>query len=188
MRLKLVSGPTSEPVTLSEATAHLRIDYSEDDALVAAQISAAREWAEAFTRRAFGTQTYDIYFDGWPRFPLDLPRAPLQSVTGIFYTDEDGDETELASTNYIVDTASQPGRIALKSTAVLPSVTLQEINGVRVRFVAGDANTPEMAKTAMLLLLGDLYENRENTAIGAGLAVQAIPFGVRELLWPLRVL
>ena len=188
MKLVHVSGPASEPVTLAEAAGHLRVDYSDDDALIHAQVVAAREWAEAFTRRAFGTQTFDLFFDGWPRFPLELPRAPLQSVTGIFYVDDDGVETEWDDDNYLVDTAAEPGRVVLKRGAAFPNVILQETNGVRVRFIAGHVETPEMVKAAMLLLVGDLYENRENTAVATGVAVHRLPFGVRELLWPLRVL
>lgn len=188
MKLKLVSGPVAEPVSLETAKDHLRVDHSEDDALIYGYVTAAREWAEDFTRRAFGTQTYDLYFDGWPHFPLALPRAPLQSVTGVFYTDESGDETEWDSSNYLVDTAAEPGRIILKRTAALPAVTLQETNGVRVRFVAGHEDTPWKVQAAILVILGDLYENRENTVIGAGNSLIEVPYGAKALLWPIRVL
>lgn len=190
MNLVETTGPVNEPVSLNEALDHLRIDHSADNGLVGAQIEAAVEWAETFTRRPFVERTYDLFFDNWPRFPLDLPRPPLQSVTGVYYTDEDGTETEYASSNYLVDTSGTPGRIVLKSTATLPTVTLLEANAIRIRFVAGygaASDVPSSVKAAILLLVGDLYENRENTIVGAGNSIVQVPFSVTNLLWPYRV-
>jgi len=49
MPLQLVTPPVDEPVTLAEAKLHLRVDFDEDDALILALISAARQAAEAIT-------------------------------------------------------------------------------------------------------------------------------------------
>lgn len=40
--------PITEPVTLAEAKTQLRVEFDEDDALIASYITAAREWAEGF--------------------------------------------------------------------------------------------------------------------------------------------
>lgn len=191
MKLVLVTGPASEPVSVQEAADHLRVDFGDDDALISARIGAAREWAEDFTRRQFITATYDLYFDSWPAFPIVLPRPPLASVTSITYYDEDDTAAVWAASNYYVDTAAEPGRIVLKTGAVAPSVTLREANAVVVRFVAGygaAGDVPEKVRAAILLTVGDLYENRENTVIGAGNSLVEVPFGAKALLWPLRVL
>ena len=190
MNLVVVEAADEEPVSVFEAQDHLRLDHDDDVVLVSSHINAAREYAETFTRRAFVQRTYDLFFDCWPRFPLKLPHPPLVSVSGLFYTDEDGNETEWDSDNYLVDTSSTPGRIVIKRTALIPTAVLQEAQAVRVRFVAGygDAvDVPDSLKAAMLLLIGDLYENRENTIIGAGNSIVQVPFSVRNLLWPYRV-
>lgn len=187
-RLSLQSAPAEEPVSLEEAKLHLRVDHDDEDTLINADIAAARRYCEqTVLSRALITQTWDLYMDKWPDGDeLLIPQPPLQSVDEVAYTDEDGTEFTFDAVNYIVDTASEPGRIALKSTASWPSVTLQVVNGVRVRFTAGygDAagDVPETIRKAMKLLIGDLYEHREESLVVQGLQLQRLPFGVRMLL------
>lgn len=47
--LRLVTAATAEPVSLAEAKAHLRVTHDEDDALLGAQITSAREVIELET-------------------------------------------------------------------------------------------------------------------------------------------
>jgi len=191
MGLTLITGPTVEPLTLAEARDQLRIDGEDEDTLLAGLIQAAREWAEAFTRRALITQTWELVLNTWPtgdRFSLPLP--PLQSVTSIKYTDIDGDEATFSSASYIADTDHTPGRIVLKNGYSWPAVTLREVSGIRVRFVAGygaaAADTPQVIRQAMLLVVGHLYENREDTVATGNL--RTIPLGAEMLAWNRRVM
>lgn len=186
MTLKLVTEPTVEPVTLAEAKAHLRVDIPDEDALISRYIRTARQVCEVRRRESFITQTYDLYLDAWPAGGFKLPMGPVQSITSIVYYDEDGNEATWDSSNYITDLVSQPARIVLKSSTSYPSTVLQEVNGVRVRFVAGygatGASVPEHIRSAMLLLIGHYYENREAVVIGSGLSVNPLPEGVNHVL------
>ena len=82
MRLKLKAAPAIEPITLDEAKLHLRVDSADDNALISALITTARQLAERETKRAFITQTLQMYLDSAPA-EIEIPRSPLQSVEAI---------------------------------------------------------------------------------------------------------
>ena len=67
--LTLVTAPASEPVSLAEAKAHLRIEAADDDSLIGALITAARQSAEAHMRRALMSQTWRLSLDRFPAAP-----------------------------------------------------------------------------------------------------------------------
>ena len=48
----------TEPITLDEAKAHLRVEFADDDAYISALITAAREYAEAFQNRLIAARSY----------------------------------------------------------------------------------------------------------------------------------
>lgn len=184
------TAPTSEPLTTAEAKSHLRVSVSTDDALIDALVKAAREHVEETCSIALFTQTWQRRMDGWPvGNTIWLPRPPLQSVTSVKYYDADGTEYTLASSNYIVDTVSWPGRIVLKSSASWPGVTLQDANGILITYVSGWAATasiPQSIRQALLLLVGHWYENRE-AVLTSGAAPLALKEGVDALLRSYRL-
>lgn len=186
MGLKLITAPSVEPITLEEARQHLRVTSTSEDALILALVTTARLHAEEISERAFVTQTWDYSLDAFPAGIFELPKAPLQSVTSVTYLDTDGASQTLDSSLYKVDAVSDPGRIAPAYGEVWPS-TRDEPNAVTVRFVAGyglAAAVPRPLKQAMLLILGHLYMNREDTVEGN---VYALPAGSRALLSTYRV-
>lgn len=187
MKLVTVTAPAVEPISLDEAKLHLRVDIDAEDTPIGGWITAARLSAEKFLNRALVTQTFDLFLDSWPAGKvIRLPRPPLQSVTFIKYTDDEGNESTLPAGQYLVDTAGEPGQVVLKNSHSWPSVDLREVNGIQVRFVAGYGNAaavPANYKTAMYLWLGDFYENRENTVISPGAVPTELPAGAKNMLW-----
>lgn len=166
--LAIVTAPTEEPLTLAEAKAHLRVTGSGDDTYITTLITVARQWAENYTRRALITQTWDLFLDKFPRWMLEMPLPPLQSVTTLEYTDTDGVQQTLGGTLYRVDTNAERGRITPAFNEVWP-VTRAVMSAVKIRFVAGyglAAAVEVKIKQAMLLLIGHLYENRQDVVIG----------------------
>lgn len=184
--LTTVTPPAAEPVSTADAKSHLRVDISDDDTLIDAMVEECREQAEDFLGRALVTQTLSLQLDGFPQV-IQVPRPPLQSVSSITYIDSDGATQTLDSSKYRVDTKSEPGRITPAFGEVWPS-TRFVTGAVTVQFVAGygaAADVPKRFKRAILLAVGHLYENREDTIIGTS-AIE-LPQNSRWLLWPKRV-
>ena len=194
--LILVTPPAGEPVSLTEAKAHLRIDSADDDSLIGALITAARQAAEAHMRRALITQTWRLTLDRFPAAPqawwdgvrqaadmpgdgsvIELPRPPLVSVTSVTAYDDADNATVAGASSYFVDSDGEPGRIVLRSGQTWPAA-VRVANGVEVVFVAGygaASAVPQAIRQGMLMLIGQLFENRE--AMDGGAATAAFVAG-----------
>lgn len=196
MGLKLVTAPTAFPVTRDQAKAHLRVDTDDDNTSIDAFIEAATDVAESFQGRALIDQTWDLYLDAWPAavwsgvrqvYEIRIPKPPLLEVVGLFNLDSAGAEQPVDSGLYTVDTANEPGRIVLKSGSwpTLPDLA----NAVRVRFRAGyvdNSSSPAVGSVskatfaAILIIVADLYANRESVVIGQ--TVAKVPWAAEALL------
>lgn len=189
----LVSAPSVEPLTLTEAKLYLRVDSTTENSLITGMIVAARQWVETYTRRALITQTWDFRYQSFmdTREPLILPKAPLQSVTSITYLDEDGVSQTLASSNYTVRTLSGAtagrGYIELNDDVSLPSLYTDAIAPVIVRAVCGygvAVDVPDGIKMAIYLMLGDLYEQRQETMMSVSSKTKTT---IERLMGPYRL-
>jgi uncharacterized phiE125 gp8 family phage protein len=191
--LSLVAAPTEEPIDLDTAKAQCRIDLSDDDALIQGYIVAAREYVEHYTGRQLITATWDLVLDGFCA-RIDIPKAPLRSVTSIGYVDTAGVTQTLAVSGYkvigaagtLVNPTASRGRIERAYATAWP-IARSESGNVTVRFVAGYGNAsdvPVALKQAMLLLIGHWYANREPVNIGN--IVAPLPMAVDALLGPYR--
>lgn len=185
--LKVTSEPSTEPVSVAEAKAHARVDTEDENALIGAMITAARDQAEDYTRRAFVNTTFEMKLDCFPigRSSIIVPVSDLVSVTSIEYVDEDEATQTLASSKYIVDTHSTPGRIAIDPDEAWPT-TREQINAVEVTFVAGFGSSatdvPQAIRQAIKSIFATLYEHRE-TKITGTIATE-IPEAAKYLLDP----
>lgn len=186
MGLVLVTAPLTDPLTLDEVKLHLRVDIGDDDALIKDLIKVVRQAGEDLTRRAFVTQTWRWTLDGFPG-SFEVPMPPLVAVDSITYIDTDGASQTLATSEYDVDTDSDPGRIT-PAYGVLWPTTRDVVNAVTVQFQAGYGAltaVPPSLRHAMKLHIGHLYEHREILNIGS--AVNELPFGYDALIAPYRV-
>lgn len=196
------SGPaTAEPVTIVEAYRHLRLDedpttspQDEEVPLVSALISAARERAEDYTGRCFAPGPYVAQYHCFPagRYELLLPVAPVASVTGVSYADADG--VVQPFTDWEFDPNPDAPCVRVKRAIDWPS-SLDPYNPIPVivSFEGGytDAVSPNWNPTparvgrAVLLMMGALYEHREDTVIDKD-TVQTLPMGFEAQLAPMR--
>lgn len=177
--MRLSAAPATEPVTLAEAEAYLRVDPAANDILINALIVTARQQAEFFTQQAIITQTWKQSIDHFPANEIPL-KSPLVSVTSVTYIDINGTEQTLSTDVYQVDTVGH--RIFKKHNQSWPSIRSIQ-NAVTVTFVCGYGNAaavPISIKQAILLLVGEMYAHREESITGA--SVSMLPLTSERLL------
>lgn len=190
MALFLFTPVATEPLTLAEVKTHVRQDRDDDDGLLAALITAAREHGETFTHRALAPQVWDLKLDAFPcgaYVPIVLPKPPVTAIGSISYLDSNGDTQTWGSSNYTTDLPSgawaAPARIVPAYGLTYPT-TRSVMNAVTVRFTCGYTSCPEGIKAALKLLIGHWYANREAVVVGtiSGPLAQTVD----ALLWPYK--
>lgn len=195
--LELLIPPAAEPISLSDARAHLRLDATgsppshPDDALVESLITAARQHLDGkhgILGRALVTQTWRLKLGGWPSSRrIALPLAPFQSVAAINYRDEDDVLQPFAATSYSAHRDEmERGMVTIHSDVLLPR-TRDRVDAVVVDFVVGyggPSDIPAPLVHAMKLHIGAMYEHREAAVIGA--TPQVMPFAYDMLVAPYR--
>jgi uncharacterized phiE125 gp8 family phage protein len=157
-----LTQPTDEPVTLTEAKAHLRVDGTAEDDLITALISAARSAAETYCNRAFAQASFVVYVDEFPAYGAAISILPdVAAVTAFTYFDLSGDAQVVSSSDYIVDATRR--EVRPHDGEVWPYGTR-----LAITMTAGPdcgASPPELPDKAVLaaikIKIADLYENRE---------------------------
>jgi uncharacterized phiE125 gp8 family phage protein len=196
MRIKIV-GDSTPPFVIDELRKHLRIDYDvdsdghpDDDMIMDVYLPAAIESCEAFLGQSISLKTIRRSMDVFPDNAGAIELIdPVISVTSITYLSVEGINEVISSDAYILDNFSEPNFIVLKDGYDWPEVD-EEPNAITIEFVSGYSLTdeasesmPPMIKVAVLMQLGHLYENRENTSDKPS---KEIAVGVESLLRPLR--
>ena len=203
----LITPPALEPLTLAEAKAHLRLDASDEDALVNSLITVARQMVEAHTGRALIAQGWRIVLDAWPNdntlaLPpgpfisfgagpnpntFVLPLGPFISLDAIRVYDAFNVATPLAAGTWYVD--AQPGRARLQFTTAPPQPG-RAIAGIEIDVTVGygpaAGNVPEALRLVMRMLVARWFETRGDAPADTGQA--QIPTHIEALLQPYRVL
>lgn len=197
--------PAVQPLTLDEAKRQVRAeDFDDDDADIQAALDTATDWLDGYrgvTGRALITQTWRLYLPHfghgarrcravWPlvdRGPIELPLRPLQSVSAITYVDPAGQTQTLDPALYqVID--GDIAEIWPASGRCWPQVQCDNRRAVALDFICGfgDAgeSVPPSIKSAMRLLIGHFYANRE-AVVGVENRDSSteMPLGVETLLW-----
>lgn len=141
MGLNLITAPTTEPldITAVEGQTRLSGQLTAEANTVNLIIKAIRERAEAATRRALITQTWELTYGYFPsgRAAINLPLPPLQSVVSIKYLDLDNVEQTLNPSLYkVVTSTTGYGYVVPVYGSVWP-VALDDVDSVKICFVCG---------------------------------------------------
>lgn len=151
----------SEPVTLDAVKLHLRLlpdDTEEDLEILLPLISAAREYAENYTGKAFATQRITVSAD--EDGTITLPRLPVIEIESVTADDKKVEYTANA-----------------KNGTVNVGVA-----GAEIVYTAGTQNVPFLARQAMLLLVGHWYANREAVTTLINVKPTEMELAVRAML------
>lgn len=187
MNPTVIVDVTEEPITLGECYAQINFDYDSDtpqsfQSLLTGMLKSAREYCENFAGLSFANKTLQYYYESFED-ELFVPFGPVIEIESVTYEngeyDSDGFPVRVDA-NYIFN----PHSSKLTSRNGWPKGS-----NVVIQYRAGygldsDAKQlPFVAKQAILLVVGDLMENRQDS-----LEKQqySIPNGSQSLLRPLR--
>jgi uncharacterized phiE125 gp8 family phage protein len=152
--------PASEPVSLAEARSQCRIDGTDSDGDLNRYIIAARTLIEEYTGTKLVSQTVLMQASGFGDL-IDLPTAPILSVSSVKYLDTAGVEQTLDTSVYeLVNTGLDP-QIRLKINQTWPSVRPVS-DAVRITATVGYSTVPESIRAAMLMLIAQWNDERSS--------------------------
>ena len=152
-------------VTLAEAKLHLRVDGTDEDALIGLYINAAEQAAVKAMDRG-------VYADGtalqtaMTAAPAALTAATVAKEAAVTAAQAMTDANEQAAALQAAETAYMRAQVAYR----------QAFDGIVVN---------DTIKAAVLLTTAHLYANREDVVVGASVA--ALPNGADCLLQPFKV-
>lgn len=184
----LVDAPDVLPVSLAECKQHLRVDGDDEDTLIGIYLAAAighLDGADGWLGRSIVAQIWSQDFDGFmvanangvrqlatSMFPLPgiafqasflLDLAPVTSIVSVTYLDGAGALQTVDPADYSLVNGGNAPEVRFASSFSIPVVRLDK-PAVTVTFVSGygaDAVSPAPIKAAILLMVGDIYQNRE---------------------------
>ena len=152
MQLKLGTVAT-EPITLAEARAYLKVDYADEDSLISMLISGVREQVEAFTGLGIVARTIEYFNDEIPD-EIVLPYPEHSSITEVKIND-------VISTSY--------KKTGLTQFIIYPENTYlsgEDQQGIYIKYVTSGA-CPIGLKLEILKIIDEKYRNRGNTFEGS---------------------
>lgn len=185
-----VTPPAELPVSAEEAKRHLRVSHSDEDADITDKLKSAVNRLDGYDgllRRCLITQTWRQDYTCWPRNSLvRLPLCDVQSIVSVKYSDAADAEQTVDPSLYQVHHDAGGSFVWFRAAFTYPSLYDDRLDPVRITFKVGygdaSGDVPEDLRSAVLLILGDLYENREGTVVGAGIDVRPLPLGVDALI------
>ena len=178
-----LTPPVVEPLTLVEIKAHLRLDGEEEDGLLLALATVAREHLERDTGLVLAAREFRLCLDDWPEDGvLTIARGPVRAVTAVTVYDDEGEPQAVDLDGHLLDGQARPARLWLRETPPADRV----LNGIEVEvsagFGEGGTDVPETLKRAMLLHVAAMYACRGVVAADAQPAV--VPPGYDRLIAP----
>ncbi len=131
----------TEPVTLNQAKEWLKVEVSDDDAIITALIRAARRSCEGYCSKSFVERTVTAVLKN-ELGNIKLPYGPVNNIVSV------SDSDSAAITDYGI-TGISDKRLSWPVTSY-----------VKIEYTAGYAVCPDDFVTAIKMRLTELYQNR----------------------------
>ena len=186
-----LTDSTIQVLTTAEAKQHLRVANSADDSYIDNLIFAATKMAESYCNiqimKASCVQIADCWEDTFELYQSPVQNSGEISVESIKYYDGDNVLQTWAVTNYIVDNSYTPARIGIAPDKTYPTIT-RRLNSIEIKYGSGYENSnevPKLLKQAILILVGQWYENRQEAIVGR--SVGTIPMTAMFILDRYRI-
>lgn len=168
-------------LTLTEVKAHLRVDHDHEDTLINSLIEPSYQFAEEYTGRSVLPVQKVLNLDNFQSL-IELPVIPVVSIENITYNDTDGALQTL--TEYYLDLREQRATLQAAQNESFPG-TDETFENVTITYSVGYSVIPSVINQAVLLIIGSLYEQRENHIIGV--PISKVPVAAEYLLATHRV-
>lgn len=155
-------GSVTEPVSLDAVKAYMRVDYTNDDALITSMINEARVWVEKRCSLSLVERSVSAVVEVVNR--IELPYGP---VTGpVVVKDKNGDD--VASPTLIGDKHPR----------------LEGCGRFTATYNAGFAEVPESLRLAIMAKVAADYENRgDSPASGYGAIAEKLSDPFKRITW-----
>lgn len=183
MRVFVVTPP-DPVVSYADAVARLRLASDGEQADVEAMIAAATATIDGpggWLGRSIGVQTLEARLDTFCG-DLKLPYPPIADVMSVKYIDAAGTLQTVSPSDYYL-----AGADFCWADGFSPPATKAQREAVRIQYDAGYEDVPPNILAAILLMVGDLYANRETAVVGTVTAAVPMSTTVEALLAPSRV-
>jgi len=153
-----VSG--SAPLSAAQAKTHLRVDHSDEDALITSFIDAAINMVELYTGRKLRRSTIIEHQECFKR-SLDL-RWPVVALTEVAYIPS-GSESYSTTDIYTTRDTLENRYIFQKADTTYPTIS-SDVYPLRITYTTGyaDGEVPDALIQALYLFIGRMYENRSD--------------------------
>lgn len=179
---QVITAATSYPVSLTEAKSHLKVDTTADDTYITFIIKAATQLSEEYTNRFFINTVIEQTCSDFAQLQT-LFKSKVSAVAHVKYYDSDNSLQTLSATIYDTQLKYEPSQIQLADDKSFPEITKRN-DAVVARYTVGygasASDVPEIIKQAILLTIGNFYQNRNSVVIGR--IATELPMNVKWLL------
>ena len=206
----VVTAETTDVVTTAQVKANLRIASSDSthDTLIDTCREASIEVAKEYLQKSLINRTLKLSLDNIPfsdsvlpnqegittgpfleyrQRSVNLPFSPVVSVSSVKTFNDSDTETTMASSRYYVDTASDYGRVVLRTGETWDDM-LRVANAIEITYVAGygsaASSVPSPIKQGIIVMASHFFENPDMVIKGEN--VSTIPTLVNALWKPYR--